>query len=97
MKKLFKPCCDLCSYLLTILSIVLLSSSVILLTYTIAKDFSNNNSIQKSVGSYDITENKIYNSEIYSALISSNDPQKTDTCKEMYTSKNKAVNILKEK
>jgi hypothetical protein len=98
MKNLFKPCCDLCSYLLTILSIVLFSSSIILLTYSISKDFSNNKRNRKSVETYNHTTSyEVNDSEKNFTLALSTDSQKTDTSKEVYLSKNKAIKLLQEK
>lgn len=97
MKNLFKPGCDLCSYLLTILSIVLFSSSVILLTYSISKDLSNIKRNRKSVENYNHTSYEINDSEKNFTLVLSTDSQKTDTSNKVYLSKNKTKKILKEK
>ncbi|MCB2195037.1 MAG: hypothetical protein KQH79_04215 [Bacteroidetes bacterium] len=97
MKNLFKPCCDLCSYLLTILSIVLFSSSIVLLTYSISKDISNNNRIQRRVGDCHKTIKVTTKDKMDSALASSVDSQKTDADKKRYMTKNKVLKILQEK
>lgn len=97
MKNLLKPCCDLCSYLLTITGVILFSTSLLILTYCIIHEFSPGSSIRKLSEQHDTICCKSQDSSLNTAIALSIDSLKVNRSKKIYLNQNKAIIIQKVK